>query len=295
MRNSYTLNMNHIVLIALSLLVFSAPVYAQSTDDFTLGNSVDLKDDGAGTEPKELTEEDEATFIEDKYATSHLAATVENLSKLYVKKGAVPIKRDDALDNYLMINECDIYEKFIDDDFEWQRVRDTAREMLNENKENFSDSFKVTVPIDLGRYDLERKGFPLINKTAFRDMRRVEIGGNSAYSKVCGKEGDIDYFPRNVIMIISKPFNYSFVEVDEHIAQAFIVRRKYEEVDRPKELGTRKYNRIAFARMRIKFKDYQGQTKAANNSNLAIMFGRLEGVDIFEDLQETRLLSTIDY
>jgi len=153
----------------------------------------------------------------------------------------------------------------------------------------------VTVPIDLGRYDQMRKGFPLINKTAFKDLRRVEIGGNSYSESICGNNGVIEHYPRNLILILNKPFTFDFVGLDEHIAQAYIIRQKYEQTLRPRELKNKEYDRLAYARIRITFSEYQGETKGRDNFPLGIMFGKLEGIDIFEDPVEKRLLASFDY
>lgn len=244
--------------------------------------------------PMNIDREAEVTIIKDKYAGDYLQPTVENLSKLYWKKNALDIKNDAAIDNYLLINECPIYQRVHDDDFEWLRVQKAGRKMIEEQKAGFSDKFKMVIPIDLGRYDMQRKGFPLINNTSFLDLRRVEIGGNSTSTDICGNIGNIEHYPRNVILILSKPFSYDFIDLDEHIAQAYIIRQKYDPIIRPKELENADYNRLAFARMRISFDKYQGETKGIDGQRLAIMFGKLDGIDIFEDAAETQLLTSID-
>lgn len=278
-------------LIAFSLIILLAvPACAQSSiseKGYSAGRSIDFDNDGLDSQPGAS----ETTRVEDQYAGQYLEPTPQNLSKLYLSKGIASIDNDAVIDNYLRINECDIYSRFYQDDFEWRRIRNSARDVLKETVPTFSNKFQIIVPIDLGRYDLERKGFPLINGTAFMDLRRVEIGGNSLLENVCGIKGNIPYFPRNVILILSKPFSYTFLELDEHIAQAFIVRRKYEGVKRPPQLENKEFNRLAFARMRVRFNEFHGTTTGVNNEVLAIMFGTLEGIDVFEDFGEERLLN----
>lgn len=241
------------------------------------------------------TDKTEYTIIEDKYAGMYAEPTLQNISKLYWKKDALSLDNDSAIDNFMLINECDIHSKFYRDDFEWMRIREAGRKMLEENKEGFPHRFKMLIPIDLGRYDVLRGGFPLINKTAFKDLRRIEIGGNSNNYDMCGNDGIIPSYPRNLILILNKPFSYEFVNLDEHIAQAFIIRRKYEKIKKPKELMTKRFDRLAFARVRITFSDYQGETRGSDNFPLAIMFGKLDGIDIFEDAGEKRMLTSVDY
>ncbi|MCI5060452.1 MAG: DUF4852 domain-containing protein [Alphaproteobacteria bacterium] len=291
---------------ALLMLVPVGIVLAQEKveeGDFIAGPTIEFEtgevSHGLGPIPEKKEEavsgNSEVTIIEDKYAGMYVEPTLQNISKLYWKKEALTLDTDKAIDNFMLINECDIYEKFYRDDFEWMRIREAGRKMLEETKDSFPYKFKMLIPIDLGRYDLLRGGFPLINKTAFKDLRRVEIGGNSNNKPMCGKEGIIKHYPRNLILILNKPFSYDFVDLDEHIAQAFIIRRKYEKIKRPKELMTKRYDRLAFARVRITFSDYQGETRGSDNFPLGIMFGKLDGIDIFEDAGEKRMLTSLDY
>lgn len=300
--------MRILVLLLALFLLCHGQAYAQDTmdvDDFTAGPDISFeteeepveKDTPTKIQPVEdgKPKQAEMTVLEDKHAGKYAEPTVENISKLYWKKNVLKEDNDKAVDNFLRINECEMYENFYTDDFEWQRIREAARNMLTESKNEFSYKFKILVPIDLGRYDMLRKGFPLINKTAFKDLRRIEIGGNSNMSQLCGKEGAIEFYPRNLITILNKPFSYDFVELDEHVAQAYIIRQKYNPVRRPKELQNKHFDRLAFARVRITFSEFQGITRGSDNFPLAVMFGKLDGIDIFEDADEKRLLLNTDY
>lgn len=306
------------ILLVLTILILGVPAakpaFAQSsvTDhDFSAGSDIKFlteeekkkqeEQEKQEKEGKGITESDiqssetEITVIEDEHAGKYVDATLENISKLYWKKNILKEENDTAIDNFLRINECEMYERYYTDDFEWMRIRDAARDMLKETKDNFPYKFKVVLPIDLGRYDMMRKGFPLINKTAFKDLRRIEIGGNSYHSETCGQDGIIDYYPRNLVLILNKPFNFDFIELDEHIAQAYIIRQKYDPAERPFDIRHKHYDRLAFARVRITFSEFQGTTRDSGNLPLAVMFGKLDGIDIFEDAHEKRLLYTADY
>lgn len=277
------------------VLTLGLPAKAQDylkQDDFTAGSDITLESEN---EIVGDLQGDDVTVIEDKHKDNYKQPDLVNISRLYWKKNALELDNNAAVDNFLRINECDIYEKFYTDDFEWLRIREAARDLIKEGKENFSHKFKVVVPIDLGRYDQLRKGFPLINKTAFKDLRRVEIGGNSYAEDVCGDDGVIEHYPRNLVLILNKPFTFDFVRLDEHIAQAFIVRQKYQETLRPRELQNKDYDRLAYARIRITFSEFQGETKGRDSYPLAIMFGKLDGIDIFEDPLEKRMLASFDY
>ncbi len=234
------------------------------------------------------------TIVEDKYAGQYQRATVQNISKLYWMKGKFDFDDDHAIDMFIFINECEFYKKNYRDDFKWAKIRAATRDMIKEYLPTYSDKFKIIVPIDLGRYDIEKKGFPLINKTAFEDLRRVHVGGN--YQDVCGETHEITGYPRNISLILHKPFNYNFFNIDEHLAQGYILRNNENRAKLPPEfLRNKTYNRLAFARFRLHVVDYQDDIKEGADLLSALMFGKIEGVDIFERPDETGLLSSVDF
>lgn len=228
---------------------------------------------------------------EDKY----VRGTVSNLSKLYWKLGALDTSNKVAVDNFLRINECDIYSSFYTDDFQWSEVRAAATKMIKEEIESFPNKFQFTFPIDLGRYDMKRQGFPLVSGTRIRDLRRVQITGNSMSSKVCGESGVIPFYPKNIIMILNRPLTFDFLQLDEHVAQAFIVRRKYDEADMNARDSQLNYNRIAFIQLRVSISHFQGIQSAggATNEELAVVYGKIDTINVFEDRAHTRLLKNI--
>ena len=141
---------------------------------------------------------------------------------------------------------------------------------------------------------MDKKGFPLINDTAYEALRRIEVGGNYV-DEVCGYKGLTKNYPANIMLVLKRPFTFDFVSLDEHIAQAFILRRKYQKPKRPKELEGEYFNRLAFMRIRFEVESYQGKTVTPDRETLAVMVGKIHGVEIFEDAEQTRLLTSVDY
>ena len=303
-RKIYNKNMKiYILLLAIFSLQWQGSSALAQDNQFSAGSTIQFDSEKEEIKPEmdkanifspTIPLEAEVTVVEDKHVGDYVQSTVQNLSKLYWKTNALDINNDKVIDNFLMINECEIYQKFYDDDFEWLRVRKAGRAMIKENKDSFPDKFKMIIPIDLGRYDLEKKGFPLISDTAFVDLRRIEIGGNSIREEICSKSAEIEYYPRNLILLLSRPFSYDFVSIDEHIAQAYIIQQKYNPTKAPRRLKDNDFERLAFARIRISFNAYQGETKGEDTFKRAIMFGKLDGIDIFEDPYEKRLLTSVD-
>lgn len=238
----------------------------------------------------------EVTVMKDDYAGSRYATpNMQNLSKLYWRLGVLNPQDNRLIDHYLIINECDVYRNFFSDDFEWANVRKATRDMLAEKSPAFSNQFKILVPIDLGRYDMDRGGFEIVSNTAFVNSRRIQVTGANTSFTECGQNGDLAGYPSNVVMILNKPFTFNFVKVDEHVAQAFLLRKRYNTTPLPRELRNLGFQRPAFARMRVTFVRYQGTNDLRGGRGQAVIFGKLDGIDVFEDMNEEMLLTNIDY
>jgi hypothetical protein len=288
--------MKHILLF-LFLITWSFSVVAEEPEEniFPSSDAMPISaDKGDGALNSGVTSTLEGTVAEDKYAGQYQRATVQNLSKLYWMKNKFDFADDDAIDKFVFINECEFYKKNYRDDFKWAKVRRAARSMIKEYLPTYSDKFKIIVPIDLGRYDIEKGGFPLIGNTAFEDLRRVQIGGN--YHYVCDDGSEIDGYPRNISLILHAPFNYNFFNLDEHLAQGYILRNNDTRAELPPGFSNNKsYNRLAFARFRLHVIDYQEDVKEGADLLSALMFGKIEGIDIFENANETGLLSSTSF
>lgn len=231
--------------------------------------------------------------IDEEYATG----SVQNFSKLYWKLGALGIDNTRAVDNFLRINECDIYKSFYKDDFQWRDVRKSAEKMLLREKGNFPNKFRFMIPIDLGRYDMARKGFPLVSETGFRNLRRIHMGGNSPSEIICGAKGNIPFYPRNIILVLNKPLTLDFLSLDEHVAQAFIVRRKYSASTLSAKDKQLHYGRLAFLQIRATISHFQGiqNTGSSSKNQAAVVYGKIDAIDVYEDRNRKSLLKNISF
>lgn len=286
--------MKKIILTLILSFIIPASSYAQDQSNRIFPDSENVPPELLNLQNRnDVTDVLESTVIKDKYAGKYQKSTIENLSRLYWLKGVLKFDNDKALDNFILINECDFYKKNINNDFKWREVREAVRGMIKEDLPTYSDKYKIIVPIDLGRYDANKKGFPLVNGTEFKNLKRVEVGGNDG--SICGMQWEVEHYPRNARLVLNKPFNYTFMELDEHLAQAYILRNNITKPERPEEIRSKAFNRLAFARIRMSFMEFQKVAKERNRTKVAVIFGKVDGVDVFENADETGLLSTVDF
>lgn len=276
-----------------------APVTDTAVEDFvpTLSDTVMAPEPAVSPITPAMAEDvktGDATVVEDKNADVFLKSTPVNLAKLYWRLGVFDSGDNRAVDNFMLITECDVYQNNINNDFEWKTVREAAKTSLEIRRKTFPTKFEFLIPIELGDYDEERGGFPLLEQYAYNNVQRMEVVGNSIQDDICGTSGEIKDYPRNIMMILDKPFTYNFAKVDEHVAQAYILRLQKRVLKEDIDVRQKRYRRPAHVRLRVDFSEYQGSIRGQNGVLLAIMRAELKGIDLFEDGREVMLLSSSD-
>lgn len=237
---------------------------------------------------------EEVTILRDDYAGKYNVATLENLSKLYWRVGAFDFEDDQAISNYLKINDCKLYTEYFNDDLEWKKIIAVMKDHLRKTNASYPLNYQFVLRLHLGRYDMERGGFPVVDKTAFIDTKRIEVESIDYERTVCYDTAPIKDYPKSMIILLPEPFTLDFLKLDEHVAQAYILRKKSEFAALSEEKRVSQYEREAFLRLRVTFSQYNGNLRGPGNSPMAILYGNIDGYEIFEDSNQTLLMQSVD-
>lgn len=228
--------------------------------------------------------------------------TVKALSHLYWAVNMYKVHDDEAVDEFMRINECEIYKNFQSDEVEWQDVRDATREFLRENKEEFPTRFEFIMPLKLGDYKEKREAFEIQKKYQITSARRFElIASDFRTSLQCTRDHSIvNGYPRALVLEFSRPFNLVYVPVEKDSALDYIKRQRnymkktFEERAQSKALM---YDlRNAYLVIKVKIFTY-GKVLGLNNYELRMvqMMGVLEGYEIYEDINKEHLFYAQNY
>lgn len=224
--------------------------------------------------------------MRDAYAGKYTPATLVNLSQLYWRLGAFDIGDDKAIGGYIRIHECKLYREYGNDEFEWTRIVDAMREFLRDNRDYFSLNYQILLPVELGLYDDEKMGFPLVNETGFINTKRIEVDFEDSKNLKCANNTLLVNYPAKMMVWFAHPFNFDFLSIDEHVAQAFIVRRK--------QANGSAYPRTVYVRIRLQISRYEGNVALDKKGILAVLRGKIDGYDVFEDIEQKRLMSSVN-
>lgn len=216
--------------------------------------------------------------------------TYENLSKLYWAMGVHSLGDDNAIDGFLRINECDLFQKYYGDDFKWTEIRDATRKLIRRERQTYPTSFEIILPLAIGRYDIQKEAFLISDDTRFRGMTKISID-LARFDSECGKSlVMINGYPGSVIMFLNQPFTLTEVPVKPEIADLFI-----HEATVMVGRSRANFERDAYLRVLVTFSSYIGFASGMNGKTVVTMHAKIDAVEVFADASLTKPLYIKDF
>ncbi len=278
-----------------ALLALCSPALADDMAMPTASRPAPIERTATGPAQSMPPDNTEVTILRDAHAGEYNQATLENLSRLYWKLGAFDFSDKVAVANYIKINDCKIYTEYLNDDMEWSKIVDVMQDHLKKNAASFPTDFQFVLKLHLGRYEPERGGFPIVDKTGFVDVQRISVDSLDYDKEVCFDSNVINDYPKSAVILLPESFTFDFLNLDEHVAQAYILRKQSEYSKLSPEQKIETYERTAYLRLRVTFSQYHGNMsgEGANNA-MAIIYGNIDGYEVFEDAAQKRLMRSVD-
>lgn len=219
--------------------------------------------------------------------------SLEVLSKLYWALDAVSLENDTHVDNYLLINECDIYQEFRNNEFEWQNIRAATRQSLRQKKDDFARRVEVVQPLFLKDYDIENQTFAIRDEYIPQHARRYEVLTDAYRNVICNHEGDIEGYPKGLIVELTRPFKFENVPVEPKVAEEYIEMKLAAFNELFDHLQTRQRfleSRDAYMVMKMRIFEFKETIRTQAGYNLNVVFAVLEGLEVYGDPDKRMLL-----
>ncbi len=228
-----------------------------------------------------------------KNNSAYQKITVENLSHLYWAVGKHKLGNDEAVDNFLFINECDIYQSFASQEFEWQSIRESGKDFIRQNISSFPLRFEFVQALKVKDYDFRREGFDVLDKHKIYSTRRFEMFAANALHAICGRRDNIAHYPKVLVIELTRPFSMLFLPVEPETAKKYIASKELFFKSLPKHKQTKEFlydSRNIYVVMKVKLFSYQGDSQTPEGIDRADVMGVLEGYDVYADQERTLLL-----
>jgi hypothetical protein len=227
----------------------------------------------------------------------------QKFSRLYWALGMLDLKEDKSVDDFLQINECDIYKDYYYNEFEWKNVRESGRQFLAENMNKFPLRFEVVQPLLLGEYDLQTESFEILPDYQIKETSRIEVFPQDYADIVCQDDGSgriqqIENYPIGVVAEFNRPLNLVTVPVPDALARAYIEEKlaTFKKLRADRQNQENLYNfRDAYIFMHMKFFAYKDQFTNNENYRMAEIMAVLEGFEIYADKEKKMLLWSQDF
>jgi hypothetical protein len=218
----------------------------------------------------------------------YVRATYDNLSKLYWALNMLKPDDDTAIDNFLLINECELYQQYYHNDFEWVKIRQAAREKIKKELPTYPIKFEIMIPIELGRYDLDKQQFDITPETKIIDMRKLDFSDNTIYHPTCNIVGEIDEYPHNIIVTLNRAFSIEHVPVEPQIAQMYLDEAKEKVSLLSAQAQVFAYRRVAFLRLKVHMTKYKETVMSTASDLRAVVFATIDGVEVYADSRKLK-------
>ncbi len=235
----------------------------------------------------------------DRKEKKYFEPTYKNFAKTYWRFSKLEIEDDTAIDNFMKITECDLYNEYLHNEFEWGSIRQSTRNFIQTNIKKFPNHYAFMQPISLGDYDFQKGGFSVASEHALKGAKRLEITSDKVYANVCGDKYSIPGYPKSIALELTRPIIFDFFEVDSDIAKEVIHRKMkayntFLDSQKTRENFLKAREVILVAKVKIfAFSGDITQNKSAYKNANAL--GILERIEIYEDRTLKNLLFSEDY
>lgn len=160
-------------------------------------------------------------------AQKYEAVTVQTLSQSLFKIGVLRASDPLAVDEYIRIHHCGLYEQYGPDDVAWTRIREAQARELGLSAASFNEYVEIEGSITLGNYDFATSRYEITPETALNNVGTVSVAEyeNGSYEPCVGDQYKL-FVPRahplRLSTRLSKPLTLTELQVTRAAAEEMI-------------------------------------------------------------------------
>ena len=157
--------------------------------------------------------------------TYYAPMTYANVALLYWAVGLLDTADDQAVEGYLRIRECPLYQRLRSNDIAWAKVREDARASIAAAKVAFPKRLALVQPVTLGPYDPKKRVFVLSTDTAIWGMKLFEVRASGVTEMLCDPlrlESFVPGYSPIFIFELGHPFTLRRIPVTLDFAEAYL-------------------------------------------------------------------------
>lgn len=211
-----------------------------------------------------------------------------NISRALFKTGVLRANDPAAVEEYLRIAQCGLFEQYGTNDVVWSRIREAQAYDLGLNIPNFNERLEVVGNLELGNYDSLSGGF-LIKDNALENLSIVSIYENTSGSlDECQGNQYRSFVPRvhplRLRARLSQTFNLKTIPLSFERADA-LIRKIAKDAENTNNPSSRPVTMVL--RLTLGGQDPLSSTSNPTSINVA---AELEELLIYEGPERKELL-----
>ena len=230
---------------------------------------------------QELEKKDTNSRIKDQLnGKDFYFGNFETMSKLFWAFDIPDVNSEEHKTAFIQINECEVYEAYKGNEFEWKPIMQSMHKYLDENADLLPKEIYFDLPIEVGDYVLNKNHFPVIS-SQFTSAERLFLPHGSRMGwklSKCGLENDelLDAYPREIAFRLIRPIIIPNINVPEDVAESFVAYWKETEVEQ------------RFLKIRLYFKvtKFSGFETIGRFEHIALFVASIQGYKVFSPFDD---------
>ena len=227
-----------------------------------------------------------------KYAPVDMTTVSDVLFRLGVLRSDDPA----AVEEYIRIHRCGVYEQYSPNDFAWSRIREAQARELDVNIDDLPNGFEIESPIKLAQYDISGAEFTVDPESALDNVATLKVydAANGSYSPC--KETDISGFvprmhPLSVTAKIDTPVTLKTIPMGKEEADKLIAYMN----ERDKNAVIQQFEpRLVLLVMKIRVIGLDPLASVVNPMQKQLT-AKLDDLRVYEGAERKNLLFRIDF
>lgn len=194
-------------------------------------------------------------------------------------------ERDDyeAISELILANTCEVYEKYIHDDFSWNRIIESKKREISYYDNSVPDRYVINDVIRLSRYDFEKKLFYINSQYVLNNAGVIDLYDMHNFSwPECPIKRS-----RN---IMSYPSTYRIKVVNPLSLDSFPITPKEAEELIRKFQAEKNYNREMYSRIYLRTTGVDTSNIRGGVGSYIIYKGQVERIELFSDIENKNLV-----
>lgn len=218
---------------------------------------------------------------------SYKSATMRLLTDHLFQEKMIDLDDPEQFKEYTIIEDCEIFENYFSNDFEWNRIRTAVKQEM-EGLSPSAQKTRIRVPgkLNITRYNFTTQAFDVSPEDVFDKVGFLQISETSY--DLCDekfREDNIEAIPNKYFLKPEVPFNLYRIPASKVVAQQVL-----DEV-KPNKLNLR----TIYIDINITLDTFFGLNKGSSSGVSADVLGTIDSVDFYTDEFRRNKFKTIYY